>query len=184
MTDRWLGVLLERLHDLRLERETVIVLVADHGIFLGERGWTGKISIALHPELTRVPLVVVDPERRRAGRRTPYRASTHDIARTVLSMAGVGAPSGMEGADLSRLFRGSQPPARAFAYGGYANSHYLREDRWTFIADNRMRRPQLYDRHTDAGETRNVADRHPAVVSELHRKVVERAAGRLPYYPE
>ena len=184
MTDHWLGVLLERLHDLGLERETVIVLVADHGIFLGERGWTGKISIALHPELTRVPLVLVDPGRRRAGGRTPYRASTHDIGRTVLSMTGIGAPPDMEGADLSQLFRGRQPPARAFAYGGYANSHYLREDRWTLIADNRLRRPQLFDRRSDAAETRNVADLHPEVVSELHRKVVERAGGRLPYYPK
>ena len=61
MTDRWLGVLLDRLHDLNLERETVVVLVSDHGILLGEHGWTGKISTALHPALTRVPLVVVDP---------------------------------------------------------------------------------------------------------------------------
>jgi arylsulfatase A-like enzyme len=183
MTDRWLGLLLERLHDLQLERETVIVLVADHGIFLGERGWTGKISIALHPELTRVPLVVVDPGRRRAGTRTPYRASTHDVARTVLSMTGIEPPPGMEGADLSSLFAGRQPPARAFAYGGYANSHYLRDERWTLIADNRLRRPQLYDRRSDPAEARNVAGRYPALVRELHGKVVERAGGRLPYYP-
>ena len=36
MTDRWLGVFLDRLHDLGLERETAIVLVADHGFLLGE----------------------------------------------------------------------------------------------------------------------------------------------------
>jgi hypothetical protein len=29
-----------------------------------------------------------------------------------------------------------------------------------------------------------VADRYPALVRELHRKVVERAGGRLPYYPK
>ena len=69
MTDRWLGVLLERLGDLGLAEDTVIVLVADHGIFIGEHGWTGKISVALHPELVHVPLIVVDPSRRRAGRR-------------------------------------------------------------------------------------------------------------------
>ena len=61
MTDRWLGVFLERLHELGLERDTVIVLVADHGIQLGEHGWTGKISVALHPVLIRVPFVIVDP---------------------------------------------------------------------------------------------------------------------------
>lgn len=182
MTDRWLGVLLERLTDLGLERDTVIVLVADHGIFLGERGWTGKISIALHPELTHVPMVVVDPERRRAGKSTPYRASPHDIGPTVLSMAGVAPPPGMDGVDLSVLLAGVQPPARPDAYGGYANCHYLRNDSWTFFADNRMRRPHLFDRSTDKAETRDVAARNPGVVRELHARVVERAGGRLPYF--
>ena len=67
MTDRWLGVFLNRLHDLNLERETVIAFVADHGILLGEHGWTGKISTALHPALTNVPMALIDPSRRGAG---------------------------------------------------------------------------------------------------------------------
>ncbi|HEY1274592.1 MAG TPA: sulfatase [Thermoleophilaceae bacterium] len=182
MTDRWLGVLLERLHDLRLERETVIVLVADHGIFLGERGWTGKISVALHPELTHVPLVVIDPERRLAGRESDFYASPHDVGRTILSMTGVRPPAGMEGADLSAPFRGKRLPKRPFAYGGYRNSHYLRDGRWAFFADNRMKQPHLYDLRTDSIEGNDVASRHPHLVRELHERVVEQAGGRLPYY--
>jgi arylsulfatase A-like enzyme len=42
MTDRWLGVMTGRLRELRLDRNTVIVLVADHGYLLGEHGWTGR----------------------------------------------------------------------------------------------------------------------------------------------
>ena len=183
MTDHWLGLLLERLHDLGLERDTVIVLVGDHGIFLGERGWTGKISIALHPELVRVPLVIVDPSRRLAGKTSNYRASTHDIGPTLLSMAGADPPREMEGVDLSRIFRGRQPPKRSFAYGGYSNSHYLRTDRWTFFADNQMRNPHLYDRRKDVAELHDVSARRPEVVRELHAKVVEEAGGRLPFYP-
>jgi arylsulfatase A-like enzyme len=183
MTDRWIGVLLERLHELGLERDTVIVLVGDHGIFIGERGWTGKISVALHPELVRVPLVIVDPARRRAGTTSAYRASTHDIGPTLLSMTGVDPPREMEGVDLSQLFHGRELPKRPFSHGGYANSHYLRSDRWTFFADNRMQRPQLYDRRKDHAELHNVAERHPDVVRELHARVVEEAGGPLPYYP-
>ena len=67
MTDRWLGVLMNRLHDLNLENDTVVALVADHGILLGEHGWTGKISTALHPALTQIPMVVVDPAPAQAG---------------------------------------------------------------------------------------------------------------------
>ena len=71
MTDDWLGRFLDRLHDLNLERDTVIGLVGDHGILLGEHGWTGKISGALYPALTRVPLILVHPQRRRAGQESP-----------------------------------------------------------------------------------------------------------------
>jgi hypothetical protein len=98
-------------------------------------------------------------------------------------MAGVDAPRQMEGINLSQIFGRRDPPARGFAYGGYKNSHYLRDDRWTFFADNRMENPRLYDRRKDAAELHDVARRHPAVVRELHAKVVERAGGRLPYYP-
>ena len=66
MTDWWLGHLIDRLHDLNLERETVIALVADHGIAFGEHGWTGKVQTALYPVLTRVPLILVHPKQRRA----------------------------------------------------------------------------------------------------------------------
>ena len=45
----------------------MIALVGDHGILLGEHGWTGKVQTALYPALTRVPLILVHPDRRRAG---------------------------------------------------------------------------------------------------------------------
>jgi arylsulfatase A-like enzyme len=182
MTDRWLGVFLDRLHELRLERETVIVLVADHGIQLGEHGWTGKISIALHPVLTRVPLVLVDPERRLAGSANDYFASTHDVGPTLLQIAGVRKPEIMTGVDLSRFLRGRRPPERPLAYGGYRNNHYVRTDRWAYMSDNRMLAPRLFDLSTDPDESRNVAERHPGVVNDLQEALTWRAGGRPPYY--
>jgi arylsulfatase A-like enzyme len=182
MTDRWLGVFMDRVVKLGLERDTVIVLVGDHGFLLGEHGWTGKVPIALHPELAQVPLVFVDPDRRLAGHASSYLASTHDIAPTILAMAGVGAPRSMDGVDLSPLFRGRPLPARPFAYGGYSNAHFLRSDRWAFIGSNRPGNFKLFDVERDAGEHQDVAARHPQLARRLHRRVVEAAGGRLPYY--
>jgi arylsulfatase A-like enzyme len=182
MTDRWLGVFMDHLVELGLERDTVIVLVSDHGILLGDHGWTGKIPIALHPELAQVPLVVVDPDRRLAGRASSYFASTHDIAPTMLAMAGIGAPRSMDGVDLSLLFRGRRLPQRPFAYGGYANAHFLRSDNWALIASNNADNLRLFDLERDPGEHRNVADRHRPLAQQLHRRVVDEAGGRLPDY--
>jgi arylsulfatase A-like enzyme len=182
MTDRWLGVFLDRLYELGLERETVIALVADHGILLGDHGWTGKISIATHPELSQVPLVVLDPARRLAGGTSEYFASTHDVAPTLLAMVGIPPPHSMDGVDLSPLFGGGSLPERPYAYGGYANAHYLRSDEWALIASTRADNLRLFDLKRDPGEHRNVAPRRRPLARRLHRLVVEEAGGPLPDY--
>jgi arylsulfatase A-like enzyme len=182
MTDRWLGSLLNRLRALGLEKDTVIVLVSDHGILIGEHGWTGKISVALHPALTRVPLIVVDPRRGRRGRASDWFASTHDIAPTLLSLTGLPVPAAMEGVDLSRPLRGERLPERPYAFGGYTNEFYIRTDRWAMWANNRPAHFQLYDLERDPGEHRNVAARHPKLVRRLYETVREQAGGPLPHY--
>ena len=182
MTDWWLGHLIDRLHDLNLERETVIALVADHGIALGEHGWTGKVQTALYPVLTRVPLILVHPARRRAGQSNDWFASTHDVAPTLLSMAGVRPPRRMTGVDLSRPFRGRRLPERDYAYGGYSDSFYIRSRRWMLWGYNRPGNFKLFDLHRDPGMNHDVAQVNPGMVDLLYGKVLERAGGRLPWY--
>jgi arylsulfatase A-like enzyme len=182
MTDHWLGVMVARLRELGLDRSTVIALVADHGYLLGEHGWTGKIASMLHPPLIHVPFILVDPARRRAGETSTYLGQTHDIGPTLLAMAGVRRPRGMDGVDLSPLLAGSRPPERSLAYGGYANWHYARTAQWAFVSENRGRGRRLYDLSRDPGERRNLAPRHPRLIDDLYERVVRRAGGRPPIY--
>jgi arylsulfatase A-like enzyme len=182
MTDRWLGTLLDRLRALGLEGETIVVLMSDHGIQLGDRGWVGKISTALHPELIQVPLVMVHPGRLRAGERSSYYASTHDLARTLMTMAGVRVPDHVGGADLSVFFEGGEPPPRDLAWGGYSDSHFLRSERWAYMSDNAGERPKLFDLTSDPAETTDLAAVLPDTVAEMRATVEERAGGEIPSY--
>jgi arylsulfatase A-like enzyme len=182
LTDWWLGNLIDRLHQHDLERETVIALVGDHGIMFGEHGWTGKVQTALYPALTRVPLVLVHPARRRAGQASDWFASTHDVAPTLLSMAGIEPPRRMTGTDLSRVFRGRKLPERRYAWGGYSDSFFIRSRRWMLWGYNRPGNFKLFDLKRDPGMNRNVARSHPGIVGDLLGKVVGRAGGRLPWY--
>ena len=182
LTDRWLGVLLESLVTHGIERETVVVLVADHGYLLGEHGWTGKVSSMLHPTLTNVPLIVVDPARRGAGHATDWFAQTHDIAPTLLELTGLRRTKPMNGASLAPLLWGPARSPRPMVYGGYANWHYARTDRWTYIAANTGRGRRLYDVRSDPGEHDNLARDHPSVIDELGERVREQAGPRLPSY--
>ena len=183
MADRWFGRFMKRFYDLGLERNTVIVLLSDHGYLLGDRGYTGKVPSQLHPELAQVPFIIVHPDRRAAGRVSSYFASTHDVGPTLLSMAGLDPPRWMEGVDLSPLLQGRAPAQhRELHYGGMYNRFFVRTDDWVLIGDNRGKERTLCDLRLDPHENTNVVDRHPRVGEELYQTVLESAGGPLPYY--
>jgi arylsulfatase A-like enzyme len=182
VADKWLGEFLGRFRELGLHENTVVVLVSDHGLLLGDRGWTGKIAQELHPELIQVPCVMVHPEGKGAGTASSWFASTHDIAPTLLSMTGVPVPRGMDGVDLSPLFDGEALPERPFAYGGYFNHFFVRNDQWSYVADNRGEGRQLYDLTLDPAELNDVAPGNRDVHDELHARLLERIGGPPPYY--
>jgi len=183
MVDAWLGVFLVWLDRLALSGNTVVVLLSDHGVLLGERGQVGKHSSQMHRELTEVPLMIRDPRRRLAGRASDYRASTHDVAPTVLSFLGRPVPRAMDGTDLSVLFAGGSPPRRDYFTSSYGSYVSAGDGRWLLIADNQGRKMRLYDTRRDPGERRDVAARHPDVVRRLWRLVIRDAGGRpLPLF--
>ncbi|MGB2711242.1 MAG: sulfatase, partial [Conexibacter sp.] len=184
MVDVWLGRFLDRFYAAGLADETAVVLLSDHGIVLGERGWTGKPALELHPELIQVPFLLRDPGGRGGGETTPYFVSPHDVGPTLLHMTGIGRPEAMNGVDVSPLLAGRQPRLkRRFCFGGYANHWYYRDDRWAFIADGNNSGRELFDLHADPGERRSVAKQHPQLLRDIYRRVLHSAgAQRLPYF--
>jgi arylsulfatase A-like enzyme len=183
MVDVWLGRFLDRLENLGLAQNTLVVLVSDHGVLLGERGWVGKRYSEMHEELTHVPMAMRHPAGKAAGRTTSYFASTHDVGPTVLSVLGVDEPRGMNGADWSPLFDG-RAPRRARSYRTAAYNTYVSasDGRWLLIAGNHREELRLYDRRHDRHERNNIAHRHPQMVRELWGKILRDAGGKLPSF--
>ena len=185
LVDVWLGRFLDRLENLGLAENTLVVLVSDHGVLLGERGWVGKRFTELHEELCHVPLVMRHPAGRGRGRTSSYFASTHDIGPTVLSMLGVDEPRGMNGADLSPVFRGRAPRKkrdyRTTAYNTYVSAS---DGRWLLMASGEREELRLYDTKRDRYERRNVARRYPKQVRRLWGMILKDAGGRLPRHPK
>ena len=105
--DRAVGALRAELDRLGLAESTVILFTSDNGFFLGEHGLAGKWYG--HDESVRVPLVVYDP-------RSPVRAAVRpeialniDLAPTVLDLAGLAVPAGVQGRSLRPLLYGQTP---------------------------------------------------------------------------
>lgn len=90
--DAQIGRLFERLRETGLYDEALIVLVADHGEFLGEHGLTSH-SYRLDPELTHVPLLIKRPKQNR-GEVINDLVSHVDLFTSVAREMGIEAPTG------------------------------------------------------------------------------------------
>jgi arylsulfatase A-like enzyme len=114
--DERVGVLLDALERLGLRQDTVVAFTSDHGDYLGEHHLLGK-SNAFYDCLTRVPLLVSWPGHLPQGVRRPEPVSTIDVMPTLLTLAGVPLPAGVQG----QLLPGTPgaPPAREAVFGEY-----------------------------------------------------------------
>jgi arylsulfatase A-like enzyme len=88
--------------------DTAILLSSDHGFFLGE--WHCYNKMFMHEPSIRVPLAVRYPPLIRAGTTSDLTALNLDIAPTMLEIAGLKVPDGMQGKSLLPVMRGEWPP--------------------------------------------------------------------------
>jgi arylsulfatase A-like enzyme len=120
-----------------------------------------------------------------AGNTSDWFASTHDVAPTLASLAGMRRPASFEGADLSPILAGGMPAEECpYAVGGYGNYSYVRDRRWAYMTRNDWRDERLYDLATDPGERQDLASTRSDIISTMRRRVRDAAGGRPPLYPE
>jgi arylsulfatase A-like enzyme len=183
MADRWLGRFLEKMEELNLFENTLVLLLSDHGVAHGEHGFTGKPSYVLWPEVTDIPFFIRHPEGKAAGEVSDYYASTHDVAPTVLGFLGVEPPEAMEGQDLSVLCEGGEPEKRAHFTLGYNNWAWARDEDYVMFARNDGALAKLFDTREDPEMKNNIAGQRPDVVRSMFDDYVLRdAGGCLPNY--
>jgi arylsulfatase A-like enzyme len=165
MVDTWLGHFVDRLANLGLLHNTLLIVTSDHGVLLGEYGWVGKRYSEIHSELSHVPLAILHPSGKGRGKSTRYWASHHDIGPTVLSALGAKTPDAMNGADLTPLLDGRKPAQkRSYRTAGYETAVAARDSRWLLISDNQGHKKRLF---ALSREGREVTGSHPGEVRRL-----------------
>ncbi|HEU4703891.1 MAG TPA: sulfatase [Conexibacter sp.] len=184
-TDHWIGNLLGKVESAGLTDSTAVVYTSDHGILLGEHGLIGKSGRHIHREVHHTPLIVRHPERKLAGRRNRYFASTNDVAPTLLGFLGIRPGRQMDGEDLTAVFdrarKGEIAPRKHMtaSYDDYVMCH---DGRWLLFMRTDGFDKNLFDTKTDRGETRNLAAARPDVVRRLTAALKREAGGPLPRF--
>jgi len=188
LTDRWVGHLLRSIEIMGLLGNTMVVIISDHGMYLGEHGRTGKHSVdpddawPIYDEVGRIPLLIHVP-----GGKSPKRCGAlvqpADLMPTILHACRAKGPN-MYGKSLLPLLKGR---ARTHAQYVFTSCHsgtgpgriqYLpscitvTSARWTLVTGPQGWRPALHDRREDPGQKRNVIKRHPHIASDMQRALV------------
>jgi arylsulfatase A-like enzyme len=183
MVDRWFGRFLDRMDELDLFENTLLILLSDHGVAFGEHGYTGKPSYVLWPEITDVPFMIRHPEGKGAGESSDHYASTHDVAPTILGFLGIEPEQPMDGQDLSVLFDGGQPEERPYFTLGYNDHAWARDDHYVMFAKNDGSNALLYDVRTDPEMNTDIAGSNQDIINSMWNDyILEDAGGPLPTY--
>ncbi len=138
LVDKWLGIFLERLRELGMFDNTLIVFMSDHGEPLGEGKWGHGIMRKARPwpyeELVHIPLIIRHPEGIGCGKRRSAFAQPPDIMPTILDYLGIVGPGGMHGQSLIPIMSGQIKKIRDYAYTGfYLKSWSIRTPDWSYI---------------------------------------------------
>ena len=157
--DTQIGLLLKTLPT----QNTIIAVAGDHGESLGEHGeWTHRIFI--YDSTMHVPFWISAPGM--TPRRVREQARLIDFFPTVLSLIGVSAPSGIDGAVLPQ--KAGQPAQIESLFAklqlGWSPLIGIRTHEWKYIE---APRPELYDLRTDPGEKQNVIAKRPEVARKI-----------------
>jgi iduronate 2-sulfatase len=155
--DAQLGVLLDTLDKQRLWDSTIVVALSDNGIERGEHGlWRKNI---LFEESARVPLIVVAPHGNRPGEASTSLVELLDLYPTLVALAGLDAPSGLDGTSLVPVLEDPGRTVKEAAFTVSSRGRQLgrsvRTDRYRYT-EWRPDAAELYDHQTDPQELTNL----------------------------
>lgn len=133
MADVWLGKFLDKMDEMNLWKDTVVVLTTDHGHLLGEHGYWAKNYMFDYEELVHIPMIVCTPETVCCHRRESAITASMDLMPTFMELHGAELPKGVHGTSLMPLIRGEEAVLHdAILYGYFGKDINLFDGRYSY----------------------------------------------------
>jgi len=143
--DAQVGKIMDKLDELGLRENTIVVIWGDHGWHLGDHGLWGKATN--FEQATRSPLIIAAPGM--TGGSTHAATEFVDLYPTLCELAGLPLPEKLSGESLLPILQGREGKAPS-----YAVSQFTRDKRMGYaIRDGRYRYVEWMKvgRHSDEG---------------------------------
>ncbi|MZQ86846.1 sulfatase-like hydrolase/transferase [Paenibacillus sp. 5J-6] len=161
LMDKYIGNILDKLDELGLADNTIVVFTTDHGHFYGQHGLQAKGGFH-YEDLIKIPFIVRYLDQVPAGVTSPAIQSLVDLAPTFLSLCGITIPHHMTGLDQSQVWRGQKSQARDHAICEFRHTPttihqktYV-DERYKITVYYNQTYGEVFDLQEDPGEIRNL----------------------------
>jgi arylsulfatase A-like enzyme len=177
--DRDIGRLVDLLRARGIERETLVLFISDNGphqeggadpVFFKSNGGLRGIKRDLYEGGIRVPMIARWVGTIPAGRVSDQVWAHWDMMPTLAELAGVHAPSGVDGTSMTAALRGAMRVEHPTLYWEFHERGFqqaVRMNRWKAVRLSATAPLELYDLETDPRETTNVAASNPRVIATI-----------------
>lgn len=146
MCDASLGRILDAMDEHGLWDDTMLIVMTDHGLLLGEHGWWGKNIQPWYEENIHTPLFIWDPRSRVEGVRRNALVQTIDIAPTLLNLFGAPVPADAEGRDLAATVAIDEKVREGALFGSFGGHVNVTDGRYVYMrACDRPDNQPLFD---------------------------------------
>ena len=160
--DHHLGEFFERLKQMGIYDDSLIIVTSDHGELFCEHGFI-RHKVPLYEGVIRIPLYIKYPHNQITGKKLQP-ITLADLYPTILSICGLPIPGGISG----KPFGDNAGPAVAEFYNYDIGAHRaIYDGNYKFMQFERGREPELYDLKTDPLETNNIAKLFPDITAAM-----------------
>ncbi|MCI0604264.1 sulfatase-like hydrolase/transferase [bacterium] len=193
-TDSQFGLLMDKLKELKLDQNTVVIFTADHGESLTEHGWYFDHGEYLYETCVLVPLLIRFPGKSQMKTRISHQVRLVDLAPTILEITGQKMANKIDGESLIPILKGTESQPRV-SFGelqqGSGDSsrsrYYVRMNGYKLIWNFDRRElthpvpayEELYDLSSDPNEEHNLISTAPPVLEYLRSAMKSRLPQRL-----
>lgn len=182
--DKTVGRVRAKLHELNLDKNTLVIFTSDNGpthnvggadsaffnSTAGLRGEKGRV----YEGGIREPFIASWPGKIPASKVTDQRGIMYDLFPTFCDLAGIKQPTGLDGLSLMPTLteQSTQPqhPHLYWEFAGYGGQQAVQQGPWKAVRQKMQqgnKTTELYNLAKDPNEEQNVAADHPKVVAAL-----------------
>lgn len=184
--DRQVGEIVQKIADLGLSENTIIIFTSDNGPheeggadpeFFDSNGPLRGVKRDLYEGGIRVPFIASWPGKIKAGTTSDHISAFWDFFPTIADLGGIETPQNIDGISYLPTLLG-EPGQEEHDYlywefherGGRLAA---RKGNWKAVKYNVLKEPdaplELYDLSVDIDETDNVAAAHPEIVEQMEK---------------